>query len=413
MSKALRVLYAAGPGDVIGTYGYWVEGHDDPSQVSITYSSQFYEVCRALNAQAYVISSHPKKKLFRDGQFLIEHRPIFWRDSSGIFYHLGQLWSGLQLIASAIRFRSNVAVVADGTTHWFILSILSLLGVQVIPSLHCVLWRKYIPQSREEKILLKLSSDFFANRCMAILTASNEINEQLKQLTASENLPLVNFLPTYQRTEFAEVGEPDEEHSPFRVLFAGRIEHNKGVFDLLEIAKRFVALGRQDIRFDICGKGSALEALRESVEAAGLESYFVCHGHCNKTQMREMFNRSHVVIVPTRTDFVEGFNQVVVEGILSKRPVVTSAVCPALSYVEPAVVEVPPNDWTAYGDAILKLCDVREFYKQKQQGCLGVQEQFYDKSLGWAAALKSVLVAVQENTELRKTLEEGTESKPA
>jgi glycosyltransferase involved in cell wall biosynthesis len=413
MSKALRVLYAAGPGDVIGTYGHWVEGHDDPSQVAITYSSQFYEVCRALNAKAYVIASHADKKLLRDGQFLIEHRPIPLRSSSGILYHLGQLWYGLRLIVSAVRFRSNVAVVADGTTHWFVLSILPWLGVQVIPSLHCVLWRKYIPQRRVEKILLNLGSDVFANRCTAILTASNEITEQLKQLTASENLPLVHFFPTYQRTEFVAVGEPDEEHSLFRVLFAGRIEYAKGVFDLLEIAKRFVALGRQDIRFDICGDGSALEALRQSVKTAGLESYFVCHGHCNKTQMREMFNRSHAVIVPTRTDFVEGFNQVVVEGILSKRPVVASAVCPALSYVGPAVVEVPPDDWTAYGDALLKLCDDRKFYKQKQQGCLGVQEQFYDKSLGWAAALKSVLVVVQENTELRKTLEEGTESKPA
>jgi hypothetical protein len=57
MSNTLRVLYAAGPGDVIGTYSYWVKGQDDPLQVSKTYSSQFYEVCRAIDAQAYVISS--------------------------------------------------------------------------------------------------------------------------------------------------------------------------------------------------------------------------------------------------------------------------------------------------------------------------------------------------------------------
>jgi glycosyltransferase involved in cell wall biosynthesis len=413
MSRTLRVLYAAGPGDVIGTYKHWVEGHDDPSQVSITYSSQFYEVCRALDAQAYVISSNPEKKFFRDGQFLIEHRPIPLRSSSGILYHLGQLWSGLRLIVSAIRFKSDVVIVADGTTHWFVLSLLSWMGVQVVPSLHCVLWRKYLPQRRVEKFILKLSRDLFTNRCTAILTASQEIADQLAKLTGSQDLPIVEFLPSYQRTEFAEVGEPDETRSPFRVLFAGRIEYAKGVFDLLEIAKRFAALGRQDIRFDICGDGSALEALRESAKLAGVESSFICHGHCNKPQMREMFHRSHAVVVPTRTDFIEGFNQVVVEGILSKRPVVASAVCPALSYVESAVVEVPPDDLTAYGDALLKLCDDRDFYKQKQQGCIGVQEQFYDNSLGWAAALKSVLVEVQENLELSKVVEVGTESKPA
>jgi hypothetical protein len=60
MSKKLRILYAAGCGDVISTYKHWVQGQDDPSQLAITYSGQFYEVCRDLDAQAYVIS-HAKK----------------------------------------------------------------------------------------------------------------------------------------------------------------------------------------------------------------------------------------------------------------------------------------------------------------------------------------------------------------
>lgn len=397
MSKTLRILYAAGPGDVIGTYSYWVDKQDDPSQVAITYSSQFYEVCCALDAQAYVISLNPEKKLLRDGRFTIEHRPNPLRLASGLLYQLGQLWYGLRLITSAIRFRSNVAVVADGTTHWFVLSLLSWLGVQVIPSLHCVLWRKYAPQRTSEKLSLKLNRNFFANRCTAILSASNDITEQVQQITAGQQQPIVEFLPTYRRTEFAGVGEPDENRSPFRVLFAGRIEQDKGVFELLEIAKRFAALGRQDITFALCGDGSALESLRLAVKQAGVDSSFVCHGHCNKSQMRELFNRSHAVIVPTRTDFVEGFNQVVVEGVLSNRPVVTSAVCPAVSYVKEAVVEVPPDDTKGYGDALLKLCDDRQFYEEKRQGCLALQEQFYDISRSWGAALKSTLVAIQES----------------
>jgi glycosyltransferase involved in cell wall biosynthesis len=109
--------------------------------------------------------------------------------------------------------------------------------------------------------------------------------------------------------------------------------------------------------------------------------------------MREMFSRAHAVIVPTRTDFVEGFNQVVVEAVLSGRPVVTSAVCPALSYVRDAVVEVPPNDVKGYTDALLKLCKDHDFYEEKRLGCLGVQQPFYDISQGWGATLKSILVA--------------------
>jgi glycosyltransferase involved in cell wall biosynthesis len=109
-----------------------------------------------------------------------------------------------------------------------------------------------------------------------------------------------------------------------------------------------------------------------------------------------MFNQSHAVIVPTKTDFAEGFNQVVAESILSGRPVVTSSVCPALSYVRDGVVEVPPDDIEAYGDALLKLSGDRQFYEEKRRNCLLLQEQFYDMSQSWGVKLQSILEAVQK-----------------
>jgi glycosyltransferase involved in cell wall biosynthesis len=140
------------------------------------------------------------------------------------------------------------------------------------------------------------------------------------------------------------------------------------------------------------------------VKLAGVNARFICHGHCNKEKMRRMFNRSHAVIVPTRTGFAEGFNKVVAEGILSGRPVVTSAVCPALPYVRDAVVEVPPDEVMGYCNALLKLCDDRQFYEQKRHSCLSLQEQFYDDSKGWGGVLKSILVSMQERRELSKDL---------
>lgn len=399
MKKNLRILYAAGPGNVLGTYQYWVKDQDDPSQVSVTYSGQFYDVCRALDAQAYVISSYGESNLLHEGRFTIENRPFSLRQASGILYHWGYLWYGLQLIVSALRFRANVAVVASGTTYWFILSLLPWLGVQVIPSLHCVLWCKYLRQeqtlkSKLQRFVLRLSRYLFSSHCSAILALSDDISEQVREITTAQHRPIVQFLPNYRRSEFVGVSEPDQERSPFRVLFAGRIEPNKGVFELLEIAKSFAAKGRNDIVFDICGKGSALESLNLAAKEAKIDSSFVCHGYCTKPQMREMFNRAHTLIVPTRTDFIEGFNKVVVEGVLSGRPVVTSAVCPALSYVRDAVVEVPPNDTQGYANSLLKLCDDYEFYEQKRRAGLGLQEQFYDNSQSWGSRLKSILVAI-------------------
>jgi glycosyltransferase involved in cell wall biosynthesis len=175
------------------------------------------------------------------------------------------------------------------------------------------------------------------------------------------------------------------------VLFAGRIEVDKGVFDLLEIAKQFKREGRDNIKFNICGTGSAFKLLCEQAEEFELQSSFILRGYCNKPEMQKMFSLSHVVIVPTKSDFVEGLNQVVIEGILASRPVITSSVCPALTYVKEAVLEVPPDDVAAYANAILKLCDDYDFYEMKQQSCSKLQEKFYDASQCWGGVLESIL----------------------
>jgi glycosyltransferase involved in cell wall biosynthesis len=183
------------------------------------------------------------------------------------------------------------------------------------------------------------------------------------------------------------------------VFFAGRIERDKGVFDLLTIAKRFKAAGVDDVAFDVCGTGGAFEELKREVETAGVADRFLMHGYCNRPVMREKYCESHVVIVPTTTDFIEGFNQVVSEAVLAGRPVITSAVCPAIYYVRDAVVEVPVDDVQAYGDAILSLRNDRELYRRKVDACEPLKAQFYDESLGWGAALDKALLPLRGITE--------------
>src|SRR5215212_3777438 len=75
-TRPLRILYAAGPGDVVGTYRHWKERRDDPSQVAMTYSGQFYDLCQSLGAEAYLVSYCPRKDKLVDGTFTVEHRPL-------------------------------------------------------------------------------------------------------------------------------------------------------------------------------------------------------------------------------------------------------------------------------------------------------------------------------------------------
>jgi glycogen synthase len=391
VSKPLRILYAAGPGDVIRTYRHWAAGEPDPTQVAMTSSGMFYDECREIGASAYIISLNLRRETVSDGPFLIEHRPTPFIFSGGILYHAGQVWAGLRLIASAIWLRADVAVIVCGTTYWFVLWLLPLLGVKVISSLHCVLWPKYRPIKRVQWLIRKWNGSFLAGGAYRILSMSDDITQQVMQNTRGKPRPISQFLPTYRYGQFDGIAPVDPGRRPFRVCFAGRIEKNKGVYDLLKIAKQFDADGYRDIEFDICGTGSALDDLRKQVEAAGLSERFRCHGHCNWLTMKQIYGAAHVVVVPTTSAFAEGFNQVVAEAILAGRPVVTSAVCPAIAYVKEAVVEVPVDDTDAYAGAILRLYRDADFYRSKCQASYGAQGQFYDLDRSWKNVLHNVL----------------------
>jgi glycogen(starch) synthase len=389
-----RILYAAGPGNVIGTYRCWRRGEDDPAVPDVAYSRQFFDVCTEIGAEGWIIAAQPKADLVEDGQFRIEHRPIPFDGRGGLAFHFGRLCYSVGLVWSAVRFRADVVVVAHGI-HWFVLTLLAWLGVKVVPSVHNTLWLPSISPKRSARLLLRLARPLFARQSFAILSHPGTCAQQVIELSGGESRPIVPFVPLYRKATFAGLPERGESRPPFRVLFAGRIEPEKGVFDLVAIARELADRGRTDIEFDMCGTGSALEKLRESVVEAQLTSRFRCHGRLEMQEFREMFGRCHVVILPTRSEYSEGFNAVVSEAILSQRPVITSRLCPALDLVRNAVFEVEPENLAAYRDAILQLCDNDSLYEEKRRACASLGVQFHDWSRGWGAGLRRILEGVK------------------
>lgn len=383
----LRLLLAAGPGDVVGTFRHWREGRDDPGQVAVTYSGQFFDVCRQLGATGYAIAHHPRRDRMREGNLLVEHRLIpFIKSRSAALYHAGQLWSALRFIGTAVRVRADMLVIYDGTCHWFPLRVLPWLGVKVVPSIHCTFSRQGArPPGMIGRAIRALNIPFWRHGAAAVLSASREITSQLDRLANAGHAPVIEFLPTYRRGAFPTECPPTAP--PFRVLFVGRIETFKGVFHLLEIAARLASAGRTDIEFDLCGDGTALPELTRKAAELNLATRFRLHGHCSRPVMREMFRNAHAVIAPTTTQFAEGFNQVVAEAILAGRPVITSSVCPALDYVRPGAVEVPPDDVAGYMNAIVRLADDKALYEEKRRACAAIAGQFYETSRGWSEAL--------------------------
>jgi glycosyltransferase involved in cell wall biosynthesis len=387
-ARPLRILYAAGPGDVITTYRHWKDHVEDPAEIVPTYSGQFYELCERGGHSAFVISSHGRRDWVKDGRFRIVHRPKP-ADLGGIRYHLIQLRWALRLTWDALWWRANVAIVSAGACHWIGLLLLPLFRVRVVPCLHNALFVPNRESGRGQRLELRSASWFFRLGARAVLSCSHVVTRQLDAITGGRHGPVEQFLPVYRREYFTDFPPPEKNRRPFRVLYVGRIEADKGVYTLTELARRYAEAGRTDIEFDVCGSGSALEELRRRAEAFGFSERFRTYGHCGRDKLRAMYAAAHAVIVPTPV--TEGFNQVVTEAVLAGRPVVTSEACPAVEYLPGAVVLVPVENTDAYEHAVLRLCDEPKYDDTVRANCAAVSEPFYDPANGWKVAVERLL----------------------
>ena len=397
-ARPLRIAYVTEGRGQLEQYRHWKEGRDDPAELSYTYGFQFYDLCRTLGAEACVLSTDPAgHAALGDGAVRIAALPNRHARARGLVYHLGQLGSGLRLVAAVRCFDADLAVVAGGT-HWLVWSALPLLGVAVVPSLHATLRPRLRAAPRGQRLALGLARGLFARRCHAILSLPGAVADDAVAAAGGAPRPLVTFLPTYRRETWEGIPPPAPAARPFYVLFSGRIEPDKGILDLLAAARRLAAAGRTDVAFDVCGTGSALAALAAAAAAAGLGERFRCHGHCDGPAMRRLLGRAAVVVVPSRSGCHEGLPKTLLEAVLAGRPVVASRVCPALDEVYEAAVQVPPDDVAAYADAIARLCDEPDLYAAKQHAAVALAgmllERYCDPANGWGAGLRRIVDAL-------------------
>jgi glycogen synthase len=395
-----RILYAIGPGNVVDSYRKWSAGQDCNSETSLTFSGQFFDFCRARGVRAYAVASHPSREVLHDGAFTVENHPKPLANPRGVFFHLNQIWYGLSIIASALRFKADVLVVDSGTTHWFVLSLLGLTRIRVVPSLHNSYWAcGFVPGGTVKRAIRALDGWFWSHTADASLCVSPECQRQIETLAHGRNRPVFQFRCQFRPTDFESVSPPPPHgQSPFQVLFAGRVEREKGVFDLLEIAEAFKSKSPGQLRIAICGGGDAFDELKQAIANRGLTDDVILHGKLKRPELLACYGRSHVVIVPTRSTFCEGMPMVAAEAILTGRPVITSRLSNALDVLEGALVEAQPNDPTSYVACLRRLMDDADYYHNCCRACPTIGQQFYDRNQSLTAAFDRAIGSLHLTT---------------
>jgi glycosyltransferase involved in cell wall biosynthesis len=231
---------------------------------------------------------------------------------------------------------------------------------------------------------------FFRWTATATLCVSPECARQVQTISKGKSGPILEFKSQFKREYFLNIAPPPPHaQRPFRILYAGRIVRNKGVFDILEMTKKLDVLLPGQVQWDLCGLGPDLDELTRQRDHMGLAHAVTIHGWTSPTQMLAILAMSHLAIVPTTSDFPEAMAKTAIEAVLAGRPVLTCPVVPALEVLRPACLEARPDDVESYVRQIQHVLSDEELYSRLCAACFTLQDQFYDRQNGIAIALES------------------------
>lgn len=386
-----RLAYVSGPVNAEELYDRWTHGKD-PAYFGTSYLQQLYSYAIPRYEHVQIVTTLPGCEYRYDEKHVSFHSAPIPEEGRGIGYHLRNMLWAFRLGRHLKRQKFDTILLTAGQNYWFVIGLVFLFSrTNFVISYHCTVW----PQFHVKKswaILYKLNSWFILNRAKAIMGVSNIACEQARSLLRDDRIPVFRFLPTYRPEHFGSVPAarwPDGEKA--RILFLGRIERNKGVFDLLEIAEIIRRTSDIDFQIDICGGGPDLPELEAEIHRRGLDEVVRCHGVCHAEEVIGFYRASTIAIIPTTSQFEEGTPKTCIEAALARRPQVTSKACPALYDVFEAAIEAKVDDPESYAKALIELATNRELFETKVREAEALSPKFLDPENSYGAKLAKAL----------------------
>jgi glycosyltransferase involved in cell wall biosynthesis len=154
-----------------------------------------------------------------------------------------------------------------------------------------------------------------------IMTVSDSVAQELKEeyhLTQDQIFVVGNGV----NESFFYPKEQNAENDNKYILFSGRIEREKGLFDLVE-SGRYILSNRFDISFVIAGNGRDLNRLKRKVHSLGLEKKFKFLGQVSKENLVKLYQDAALFVFPS---YHEGLPTALLEAMSCGIPIVATDV---------------------------------------------------------------------------------------
>jgi glycosyltransferase involved in cell wall biosynthesis len=133
------------------------------------------------------------------------------------------------------------------------------------------------------------------------------------------------------------------------VLFMGRLDHPKGIPDLIDAATRVTE--HHGVEFVLAGKGPLRDRLEQLVRRRGIDDDVTFTGHVTGDHQLRLYQNATAFVLPSH---YEGLPTVLLEAMACGAPVVSTAVGGCPDVIEDGVngLLVPPGEPEALTDAL-------------------------------------------------------------
>jgi glycogen(starch) synthase len=406
--RGLRVALMAGTGNVRGALELLARGEHDSTNSHVGYSEQVARACQSVGASellalTYFGAPNSAGWSARVGalRVSVEQIPHHFLGRRGLRFHAASFEHARHVRGVLERFRPDVLVVSDDPPRALALAWMRTAGCKLVRVHHCAITPPLLRRTLAQRVLLGVDSVGMRGSFDAVLSASSVVSDQVRQLFPGA--PIAEFLPHFDRELHTRIQPLPRFSGELRCVFVGRIEPSKGVFDLHAALQEALRRGAR-VSVDVCGDGSAMSELRRLVASSGSSALFRLHGWCNREQMQALVARAHLGVIPTRSEFGEGFNQAAIELLLSGRPVLTSRAIPAACYAPGAVRVVKHDDPHAYADDLARLATPAGFTEVERihQACEAEVAKFLRPETSYQAALEHVLRELMHGNAVRE-----------
>ncbi|EMR73002.1 glycosyltransferase [Thermoplasmatales archaeon SCGC AB-539-N05] len=197
------------------------------------------------------------------------------------------------------------------TIHTPMLSDNNYIKTRSIHSLLTKISARFVSYPLELKLIK--SSDM-------VTTVSHSVAKELKEYGLNQEDISVVYNGVDEKFFYPK--QTDSANDNKYIMYAGRIDREKGLFDLLECAKS-ICSERSDVSFIVAGNGRDLNRLNKKIKNIGIQDKFILVGQAEKDHLVKLYQNATLFVLPS---YHEGLPTVLLEAMSCGLPVIATDV---------------------------------------------------------------------------------------